>query len=391
MIRHKLEPASQYLDIVIVGGGLQGGLLALALLARRPAPRVLLLEAGPRPGGNHTWCFHEADVAPELAGLVEELTVKSWSGYDVAFERLTRRLASRYSAVTSDRFAEVVEARFREHPSSQLVVDARARRIGAHEVGLEGGRTFRGRMVVDARGPEQFATEGAVAYQKFLGLELALDAPHSIELPTLMDAKVPQIDGFRFFYSLPLDERRVLVEDTYYSDRPELSRARLRAEVLAYAKARGLRVRAIAREEVGVLPIPTRAMPELSSALPLRAGYGGGWFHPTTGYSLPVALRLARHVASQPTSDLFGESWQRLVADVRRQQRFVLWLNRLLFAAFRPEDRRNVLERFYRLPEPTIRRFYALRTTPEDRARILCGRPPRGFSVRAALSSGAHA
>jgi lycopene beta-cyclase len=59
-----------------------------------------------------------------------------------------------------------------------------------------------------------------------------------------------------------------------------------------------------------------------------------------------------------------------------------------LFRWFAPEHRYHVLERFYRLPEPTIRRFYALELTALDRARILVGRPPRGLSWRAALGAG---
>ena len=44
-----------------------------------------------------------------------------------------------------------------------------------------------------------------------------------------------------------------------------------------------------------------------------------------------------------------------------------------------------MLERFYReMPEDTIRRFYALDMTVGDRARLLLGRPPRGFSLRLA-------
>jgi len=68
-----------------------------------------------------------------------------------------------------------------------------------------------------------------------------------------------------------------------------------------------------------------------------------------------------------------------------RQLRFAFRLNHMLFNWFPPAQRFHVLERFYRLPEPVVRRFYALELTAIDRARILVGRPPRGLSVRAAL------
>ena len=77
---------------------------------------------------------------------------------------------------------------------------------------------------------------------------------------------------------------------------------------------------------------------------------------------------------------------QALRAAHGRQSRFCRLLNWLLFRAYPPEQRFHVLERFYRLPEATIRRFYALELTMADRARLLLGRPPAGLSLRAAFS-----
>jgi lycopene beta-cyclase len=95
-----------------------------------------------------------------------------------------------------------------------------------------------------------------------------------------------------------------------------------------------------------------------------------------------VALRFARTVAESSPAERAGaleKLWQAHI----RQARFARMLNRLLFAHFAPEDRWNVLARFYRLPTLTVRRFYALETTTGDRLRILCGRPPAKMSWRA--------
>ena len=51
-------------------------------------------------------------------------------------------------------------------------------------------------------------------------------------------------------------------------------------------------------------------------------------------------------------------------------------LTKMLFAAARPEERYRVLQRFYRLPEPLIERFYSGRSTLADRMRVLAGKPP---------------
>jgi lycopene beta-cyclase len=51
-------------------------------------------------------------------------------------------------------------------------------------------------------------------------------------------------------------------------------------------------------------------------------------------------------------------------------------LNRLLFVAARPDERYRIMQHFYRLPEPTIARFYAGRSNVGDMLRILTGKPP---------------
>ena len=50
-----------------------------------------------------------------------------------------------------------------------------------------------------------------------------------------------------------------------------------------------------------------------------------------------------------------------------------------------------MFERFYRLPEPLIERFYAARSTRFDKLRILSGKPPVPISraVTALLGKGA--
>jgi lycopene beta-cyclase len=59
-----------------------------------------------------------------------------------------------------------------------------------------------------------------------------------------------------------------------------------------------------------------------------------------------------------------------------RHGRYLRLLNRLMFRAAHPHQRYRVLERFYRMPEPLIARFYADRLTAGDRVRLLVGRPP---------------
>jgi lycopene beta-cyclase len=367
-------------DYALVGGGLQNGLLALALRARQPDARVAIIESSDALGGNHTWCFHAGDVTPEMATWIDPVVAVRWSGYDVAFPAYTRTLDAAYACVTSAGLAAAVAA-----SGCELILASTAVEVAADHVVVRSRdgvvREVRARAVIDARGPDR-ADVAATGWQKFVGQELRLTTPHGLTRPMMMDATVEQLDGFRFMYVLPLSADRVLVEDTYFANGTHLDAMTLRERIGSYVRARGWEIAAVEREESGVLPLPLRCAPPVA-ARPLVAGYAGGWFHPVTGYSFPIAARLAELIASLTPEELAGTAMDRHARAHAKQLEFGLRLNRMLFRWFAPAQRYRVLERFYRLAEPTVRRFYALELTAWDRARILVGRPPRGLSFAA--------
>ncbi len=361
-----------------MGGGLQNALLALALVDADPQVSVAIIERDAALGGNHTWSFHDGDVSPSMARLLGPAVQHRWASWRVKFPGLDRTVARGYATLTSASLGTAVHEALAGAPNARLFLGAAATEVRCQSVTLADGRRLTGEHVFDARGPAG-SNARVEAAQKFLGLELELKAPHTFDEPLLMDVTVPQEDGYRFVYVLPLSPTRVLVEDTYYSDSPALDLPTLRARVRDYAFRAGLLVDHVVREEHGVLPLPLTFTNELSPAPddgPVRAGYGGGWFHPTTGYSLPVAARLAETVASNFRGPALRRRLHALWKEHARQARFFVLLNRLMFRAFPPHERWRALERFHRLPEETIARFYALQLSSADRARVLVGRPP---------------
>jgi lycopene beta-cyclase len=197
-----------------------------------------------------------------------------------------------------------------------------------------------------------------------------------------MDATVPQHDGYRFVYTLPFAPDRMLIEDTYYSDTPALDVSLLQERCLDYARQRGWRVAETVRTETGVLPIVLSgdldAVARWKEAGVPALGLRGGFFHHTTSYSLPFAVRCADAIAAlcpltSETLDAAAAAW---AARHWENQAFFRLLNRMLFWAAKPEQRYRVLERFYELREPLIERFYSSTLTIADRARILLGWPP---------------
>jgi lycopene beta-cyclase len=387
--RKRLVKENRMERYAIIGGGLQGCLMALMLSSLRPDARVTLVERELALCGNHTWSFHASDLSPRLKRAVPGLAERHWPAYRVAFPNLQRVLHGGYGSCSATHLARLVQGRAAATGRIEIVLGKSAVQLSPREAILSDGTALPADLVVDARGPDRYEPAAlGTAYQKFFGIEYTLDSPLKDSLPTLKDACVPQRDGYRFFYVLPLTPRRVLLEDTYFSRSARLDAAAVEAEILAYARNNGLELRDAVRRESGVIPLPLAARRHVPDDGVLHAGYGGGWFHPTTGYSFPVAARLAEFVATHPPDFLGTPAWRAFVAAHDRQFRYGAFLNRLLYGCFPPEQQWNVFERFYRLPEDLVARFYALSLTPADAARILIGRPPRGLSIRMALSGG---
>lgn len=377
-------------DIAILGGGLAGGLIALALHRARPDVRVKLIEADDMFGGNHVWSFFESDVDPEGMALIEPMIAHRWDDYEVRFPAHSRTLSMAYHSIRSDRF----DALLREAlPDEAIRTGEVVASATSDHVALESGAEIAANAVIDCRGAGDLdALDGG--WQKFVGLELELSEPHGLERPIIMDATVEQIDGYRFVYSLPFGANHVFVEDTYYSDGPELDAALIEERALAYAAEQGWKVAEIVHREKGVLPVVCSGSfgEYWRSTGPVpKAGVRAGLFHPVTGYSLPYAVRSALFVAGQ--ADLDGDELHgRLFAQAARGWRdagFYRMLDSMLFYGADTSDRYKILECFYRLKPALISRFYAGRSRWTDKLRIVSGRPPIPVSrgVKAIIKS----
>jgi lycopene beta-cyclase len=372
-------------DYILVGGGLQSGLLALAIRHHQPHARLLLLERDADLGGNHTWSFHATDLPESSVEWGRSLAQWTWSGYSVKFLGCERRIDLPYCSLTSDHLARLVTATFENrlaaNPAcSQILNNTEASELNATHVRTSAGARFSARCVIDCRGPKSASIDPLMCgFQKFVGWEIDVPGGWPHREPVVMDARGDQLDGFRFFYSLPFQANRVLIEDTCFSEHSalELSCYRSRLENYLHPLVRRWHVR---REESGCLPMPfsSNGMPLAGSSL--AGGYAGGWFHAATGYSFPLAVKFAQAVATT-TPERAGQAIRDLAASHRRRAQFARFLNRLLYRLVRPETRWQIFRRFYfSLPNAAISRFYAHEFNFFDASRIVLGKPPRGLT-----------
>ncbi|MBO9576899.1 MAG: lycopene beta-cyclase CrtY [Sphingobium sp.] len=371
------------IDIAIAGGGLAGGLIALALRARRPELRVIVIEGGDHAGGNHIWSCFEGDVSLRDRWLIEPLVAHSWGGHKVRFPGFERSLKGGYASLSSER----LDAALRDAlPPGDLMLGAEITALTPTSIALADGRTLDAGGVIDARGMGG-SDLGAVSaldlgWQKFIGQSWRTEMPHNLRAPIIMDARVDQEDGYRFVYTLPFSATELFIEDTYYTTGPELDAERLRGRIAAYAERQGWSGAPGARIETGVLPVCMggdfeRYWNAFSPGV-AKVGLRGGFFHAMTGYSLPDAVRVALVVAALRdfSGSALHDQLHAMAQAHWRGQAYYRLLATMLFRAAEPAERWRILARFYTLDPALIGRFYAGRSTLWDRLRVLIGRPP---------------
>ncbi|HEX8387974.1 MAG TPA: lycopene cyclase family protein, partial [Sphingomonas sp.] len=142
-------------DVAIVGAGLAGGLIALALAAKHPDLKLRLIDAGDGVGGNHLWSFFGSDVAEADRWLLSPLVVHAWRGYDVAFPAHRRTVDATYYSIESDRLDAVAR---RTLPPESLTLGRKVSALSATAVVFQDGERLEAGGVIDARGPGDLQT-----------------------------------------------------------------------------------------------------------------------------------------------------------------------------------------------------------------------------------------
>lgn len=367
---------------IFIGGGLSSILAAYTWLKQGYDKPVLIIEKSEQLCGNHTWSFNETDILPEAWHILEPLTDISWTEYEVKFPKIKRTLPIPYHSVFSESLASKIKKLHTENPLLHIITKQSCSIVQKGSKNLnpvvqtENNEEYTADWVIMATGVSQNDTD--TAYQKFVGLEVLLENPSKLEYPLIMDATVPQKDGFRFMYVLPFEPKRLLIEDTYYSLNPNLDTEYLHSEITAYAINKGWKIEKIIRQEKGILNVPLQQRPPNfihDKILPL--GTYAGLFHVTTGYSLAVNFNFIWQMYKYLANKDLNVLWHTKQQDFYKSMQFYRVMNRFLFIAGKTNKRYRFLETFYqRQSEKVIARFYAGNSTLKDKMSIFSGKAP---------------
>ena len=278
-------------DFIIAGGGAAGLSLAHHLAHGPLGDRsILIVDRSAKDRNDRTWCFW-TDRPTCFDGIV----YRSWDSLRFAAEDFQRTIPLapyRYQMIRGIDFYRFVQQDLAARPNVEFL-QGTVQRIEDHpnkvRVWVDGSEV-QGRWAFDSRfdcsrpGPPRPGYHRLL--QQFRGYEI--ETPESRfdpSTPTFLDFRTPQNGHPRFFYLLPLSERRALVEYVACSPDPLLP-GEAEAAFEGYVGAvLGIDSYQILAREGGVSPMTDQPFPRRIGQSVLTIGVGAGRIKPSTGFA----------------------------------------------------------------------------------------------------------
>ena len=357
---------------IILGAGLAGLSLAVALVRAGLREQIVLVDQRTDFVRDRTWCTWDVRNMPFL-----ELATHRWESWEVVTAQGAARASSAqrpYLHIPADVFYAAALEELDRAPNVELRLGVRVL-----EVGDGWARTSKGRlegMVHDglSLGSPALSRLEIEFWQTFLGWEVQTEQPRfDPGVATLMDFRVEQDEGLSFLYVLPFAPDRALVEHTTFG----------RGRVARHKRERALRAYLgegyeVVHTERGRLPMTTARIHAARSERTTAIGIAGGAMRASSGYAF---ARVQAHSAALARALVRGTPPPRRAGRPRRAVLDTVFLHALaLHPEEFPEYFRTIVDR---VPADVFARFMTDRSSPADEAQIVRALPPGPFALAA--------
>ncbi|UJR85199.1 lycopene cyclase family protein [Sandaracinus amylolyticus] len=368
-------------DLAIVGAGASGLALAHELLASPLRDRsIVIVERDATDDDQRTFSYWTERATP-----FDDLVHRRWDRLRFASPWLDRTLALapfRYETVRGIHLLEHLRTELAKAPRAEWktgVVRGAIEDAGDHARFELEGRTIEARWVFDSRfrhaDLQVDPRRHHLMHQVFEGwiVETDHDA-FDVAVPTMFDFRDHDM---RFFYVLPYDARRALVEHVRMRPEPAERALRSYVEDVLGLPSGSYRVRA---REGGTSALTDAPFERRLGARVMAIGRRGGLLKPTTGYAFTRILDDSRAIVR--SLETHGHPF-----DVPPRRRLYAWLDAVMLELMQTRgDRmaRLFTEMFRRNPAPRLLRFLDERASWRELA-MLVGSMPIGLPLMAAM------
>ncbi|WP_034057664.1 lycopene cyclase family protein [Lacinutrix jangbogonensis] len=312
---------SNSFDYIIIGNGLAGFQLALALAEDSffDGKQVALIDKSPKTKNDKTWSFWE-----EGKGKWDDIITKSWneSLFFSSKKQLTLNLNPyTYKTIHALDFYTEAKRILKAKTNFYFIVDdVLSLEDSSKTIVKTEFNSYSAHHVFDSRITEDYFSElnnYTKIIQHFKGIIIETETPSfNPEQFTMMDYRLKDGEQTTFTYVLPLSETTALVEFTYFTttvvDEVTYDRfiKKYISEVLKIDNY------SILETESGSIPMTNFPFENYSTKNITKIGTGGGWVKGSTGYSFKhtekkVAIIIKNLKQSKkPSKGLFKQKYK---------------------------------------------------------------------------------
>ena len=368
-------------DVLILGGGMSGLALAHYIADyndhyKKLSKTTWVVEPRQTYKRDKTWCYWQQQTTPFDAAVTHR-----WYRWQISYNGQTHICECSelpYVRVDSQRYYALAQARLDKSKSVNLLTGTKATKVDVKQTKVSvscDDLQYEADLVYDTR-PKDVAPNTLL--QHFVGWEITTDRDtFDPETVTLMDFQSTKGGDIHFFYVLPFDKRRALIETTHFS-KTLLPDKVYEEELRTYLTEQlGICEWQIQHEERGIIPMPknTASHTQRSHQNLIPFGLHGGTAKPSTGYCYPHAHSQAQQHASQ----LFAPQAQTASA---ARGLLARWLDTVFISFLEHQSEQaagTFLQLFRRVPAPALVRFLSDNAKPTDYIQVILAMPKLSF------------
>lgn len=373
-------------EIAIVGGGLAGLSLAVALVRRGTQARITVIDPRTTYSDDRTWCFWDVLDHPFRDAISHR-----WDTWRVTSARGAVTTVSQrypYCRLPAGAFYERAFAVLEAAENVTLLLGCRVASVSddgdTATIDTDNGAVHAD-IAFDARPPvasDWVAGDHPFLWQSFEGWRVTTQEPiWNTGIVDLMDfSDRPSAEGIGFLYTLPLAANEALVESTAFVTPGQPSGDHGGHIERALVERFGGAPYQVSAREAGRIPMTTAPPPQRCSARVVPIGTRAGAPRPSSGYAFLPIQRHSQRLARQVTAERFPDA---PVRSATTRWLDAVFLRRLL----RQPDQAPELFRqlFQKVSADRLARFLTETGSPADHLAVMAALPWTEFATEALI------
>ena len=284
-------------DVAIIGAGCSGLSLAYQIfLEQKLNLKVIIIDKKREFKKDRTWSFWKVDEH-EFDDCLE----KKWNSVEIKYKNKIKVFNSDqfpYQSINSLKFYNKIINQISD--SHKISLDTKVKGIkykdNIYEIQTN-SEVIHSNKIFDSRIPEM---ELGKLYRHFYGIEIETnDNQFDNENVELMNFDCEQKNGVHFFYTLPFDSKRALIETTWLSILTKLEKVEYEIELKRYIESKfpNIKEYKVLREEIGAIPMFRRDLSNQKNYFEI--GLRGNVNRMSTGYTFTYVQKQSKIITKK--------------------------------------------------------------------------------------------